>query len=138
MKAEYPGNGTRQLRNGSGSIVLAQRASGGLRAVCAALLCLMLAVVPILLTTSHGPGAFVDAARAEAAVALHGHAHEQEGTGLGGHNAADHDHGNQANVSAGHRSFEMVLRKIDLRPADLRAGGLEGGGLRRPPRAAVL
>lgn len=108
------------------------------RSLCAFFLCLLLAVVPIVLAKSHGPGAYAEAQRAEAALALHGHAHDWDEHGLGKHNVTDHDHGSFVYVVTSENSFEIQTRRVDFRITGGWHDGPEGGGLHRPPRVAVL
>lgn len=108
------------------------------RSLCVAVLCLLLAVVPVLLSKSHGPGAYAEAQRAEAAITQHGHAHDWDEHGAGNHNAADHDHGSFVYVVSSENGFLLQSSRMNFRLTGNWLDGPEGGGLHRPPRATVL
>lgn len=116
----------------------AQDAWSFARSLCAMFLCMLLAVVPIILAKSHGPGAYAEAQRAEAAIAQHGHAHDWDEHGLGKHNVTDHDHGSFVYVVTSEESFEIQTRRVSFRLTGAWVDGPEGGGLHRPPREVAV
>lgn len=114
------------------------RIARALRRVAGGTMVLLLALAPLVVALTHGPGA---AHPAEAAVA-HGHAHDAAGPAAlavpGIHEAADHDHQTQAVApAAGPAPADPRRGGGAWRAGDDRRGDAGPRARERPPRGVA-
>ena len=101
----------------------------------AMMLLLALVFSPVVILSSHGPGAVYLAQQAHVAQQFHGHSHTEDSAGQ--HDATDHEHPVSA-ILAGSEKFGFDMHSAvlfhDMPLADVRSRD----GPRRPPRVVLI
>ena len=105
------------------------------RFVVAVMLLLALVLAPVVILSSHGPGAVYLAQKADLAQQIHGHSHAEDSAGQ--HDATDHEHPVSAILVGLEKSGFDVQSAVLFHDMPL-ADGQSRDGPRRPPRDALI
>lgn len=105
------------------------------RFVVAMMLLLALVFSPVVILSSHGPGAVYLAQQAHVAQQFHGHSHTEDSAGQ--HDATDHEHPVSA-ILAGSEKFGFDMHSAVLFHDMPLADGRSRDGPRRPPRVVLI
>ncbi len=90
---------------------------------------------PVVILSSHGPGAGYVAQQVDLAKQIHGHSHAEDSVGQ--HDATDHEHPVSA-ILAGSEKFGFDLQSAVLSHDMSLADGHSQDGPRRPPRDVLI
>ncbi len=105
------------------------------RFAVAIMLLLALILAPVVILSSHGPGAVYVAQQADLAQQNHGHSHAEDSVGQ--HDATDHEHPVSA-ILAGSGKFGFDVQSAVLSHDRPLADGHSRDGPRRPPRDVLI
>ncbi len=105
------------------------------RVVVAIMLLLALILAPVVILSSHGPGAGYVAQQVDLAKQIHGHSHAEDSVGQ--HDATDHEHPVSA-ILAGSEKFGFDMHSAVLFHDMPLADGRSRDGPRRPPRVVLI
>lgn len=110
------------------------RLAGIVRAIWSLVAIATLLVAPLMITATHGPGAYAQAIDAIAADMAHGHSHDLHGDGSLQHDATDHEHQTLGLLQdPGHPVFDGAT--ADLHAETRLHEDRQRDGPLRPPRA---
>lgn len=109
------------------------RRGGIARAIWSLMFIAILLVAPLLISATHGPGAYAQALDVVAADLAHGHSHDLDENGSPQHDATDHEHQTVGLLEdQGHPDSDAATTDLHA-TTRLEVGG-QRDGPRRPPR----
>lgn len=94
-----------------------------------------LILAPVVILSSHGPGAVYLAQQADFAQQIHGHSHAEDSASQ--HDATDHEHPVSAILAGSEKSGFKVQAAAFVHDMQL-ANGHSRDGPRRPPRDVLI